>query len=326
MYPDFVCMGFQKCGTTTLYELFHQNPQIALCRDVKEPMYYRVPMISILGRGKVYYRKRYFGHIEEDDPRIRGEINAGLTFNGCAAKLRRNLSPDTKMIFMLRNPVERSYSAYKYFLARGFLPTDAVETDLALGHAKGFDHYVHTVLDSPECRGEIMDKRLKYLVFSQSNYAACVEEYLDGFDRANMRFAIFEEFVRDQHRACRELYDFLGVEDSPDIRYGLKINCGNERTVSAKKAHRLLVAKGVYYAFYDFLAMTHWAPGLYRRFYRHYEKVRGSAMVPDTDTGKLLPETRAFLEKYFDEDVRRTEEITGRPLREIWHWGREKCK
>ncbi|MCC8151559.1 MAG: sulfotransferase domain-containing protein [Lachnospiraceae bacterium] len=319
-YPDFVCMGFQKCGTTTLYELLHQHPQIALCRDVKEPMYYRVPFISVLGFGKFYYRRRYFGHLKKGDPRLRGEVNAGLTFNGCAAKMRRNLSPDTKMIFMLRDPVERSYSAYKYFLARGFLPAEVMEDDVRLGHAAGFDRYVHSVLEASELRNRIMKKRLKYLVLSQSNYAACVEEYLPSFDRSNMKFVIFEEFVRDQHQSCRELYRFLGVEDAEGISYGLVVNSGNERAVSAKSARSFMVAKGVNYALYDFLAMNCWAPKLYRGFRRWYEKIREQSLIPDTDHSSLLSETRTYLREYFAEDVRRMEEITGRNLREIWKW------
>ncbi len=319
-YPDFVCMGFQKCGTTTLYELLHQHPQIALCRDVKEPMYYRVPIVSVIGRGKIFYKKRYFGHLAEDDPRLKGEVNAGLTFSGCAAKLKKNMSRDTKMIFMLRDPVGRSYSAYKYFLARGFLPTKAVEDDQRLGHAEGFDRYVHSVLDSPGQRGKIMKKRLKYLVLSQSNYAACMEEYFDTFDRENMKFVIFEEFVRDEHRACQEIYDFLGVDDVEGIHYGLVVNSGNERAVSAGKAHRYMVIKGMNYGLYEMLAMPYWAPRLYRFFRKHYDRFRAACLMPDDDNSKVLPETRAYLQEYFSEDVRRAEAITGRELRKIWGW------
>lgn len=319
--PDFVCMGFQKCGTSTLYELLHQHPQIALCSDVKEPMYYRVPVWSTLFWGKVGYRVRYFRYVKKGDPRLKGEVNAGLTFNGCAKKIIRNFSPDTKMIFMLRNPVDRSYSAYKYFLARGFLPEEAVEDDRRLGHAAGFDRYVHTVLDNPASRNEIMEKRMKYLVLSQSNYAACIGEYLPAFDRKNMKFIVFEDFVRDEHRICRELYEFLGIDDVEDIQYGLAVNPGNERAVSARLARRFMIIKGWNYFFYDLCAMKHWNPIFYRCFRGYYDRLREKTLVPDTDGAKLLPETRIFLERYFDEDVAKTAEMTGLDLKSVWKWG-----
>ncbi len=319
-YPDFVCMGFQKCGTTTLYELLEQHPGVALCRDVKEPMYYRVPVASVIGGGKRYYKKRYFGHLSPADSRILGEANAGLTFSGCAKKLKKNLPSDTKLIFMFRDPIERSYSAYKYFLARGFLPKDVWEFDKENGHGAGFDFYVRSVLDSPKERNQIMKKRLKYLVLSQSNYGTCIKEYTDFVEDARIRFVLFEEFVKDEQAACRALYEFIGVSDVEGIGYGLASNTGHQRATSARAAKKFYWAKGARYLFFDLLAMTYWAPGLYKRFFRHFEKVRREVLVEDADHGKVLPETRQYLEAYFDPEMQLAEEITGRPLRALWNW------
>ncbi len=317
--PDFICMGFQKCGTTTLFEILNQHPQVALCRDVKEPMYYRVPVASFIGRGR-FYRWRYFGHIEEGDPRLVGEVNAGLTFTHCARKLARDLDHDTKMIFMMRNPVDRSYSAYKYFLARGFLPNEAVEADARMGHAQGFDAYVHGVLDDPRRRGKIMDKRLKYLVLSQSNYATCIEEYLDcGFSRENMKFVLFEDFVRDQHAACLDLYGFLGLEEFEGINYAVRANEGKRRAVSGPKAERAKVIKGWKYFFHEFACMQRWAPNLYQRYADFCARYRAGAIVEDmAPEQKVLPETRAFLMEYFKDEIARVQQITGLNVRKAW--------
>ncbi len=162
-FPQFICMGFQKSGTTTLFEILRQHPDIALCRDVKEPMYYRVFVLRALG-GTWYYRKRYFGHLKTwgSETRMVGEINAGLTFTHCAQKLCHDLPPETKLIFMMREPVARTYSAYKYFLARGYMSEEVVRDDAENGHAAAFDRYVRSVLEDPEQRSEIMKKRLEY--------------------------------------------------------------------------------------------------------------------------------------------------------------------
>ncbi len=319
-YPDFVCMGFQKCATTTLYDLLKQHPQIVLCRDVKEPMYYRVPLFSFFGQGKRFYKWRYFGHVEEGDKRLKGEVNAGLTFTNCAKKVSRNMPPDTKMIFMMRNPVDRSYSSYKYFLARGFLTRDAVKYDIEHGHAAGFDHYVHDVLDNPKKRSKVMDKRFKYLVFSQSNYAACIREFLSTYDVKNMNFVIFEDFVRHEHEQCREIYSFLGIEDAPDIQYDLQSNESAEKPVSPVKSKCFMFLKGCNHFLYDLCCITHWSPWLYDKFRLGYNKARSKCLAEDTDRSKVLPETRAYLKKYYDADVRDLEQLTARDLRTIWNW------
>ncbi|MCC8067789.1 MAG: sulfotransferase domain-containing protein, partial [Clostridiales bacterium] len=230
-----------------------------------------------------------------------------------------DFSPDTKMIFMMRNPVERSYSSYKYFLARGFLPANAVEDDQKYGHAVAFDRYVHSVLDDRVQERQIMRKRLKYLVFSQSKYATCIEEYLRYFPKENMRFVFFEEFVRDEKEACRELFDFIGINEDESIDYSIRANEGNERAVSGSQAKRLQILKGFNYGFYEFAAMTYWAPGLYRRFRDYYDRERGKCLIPDKDKSPMLPETRKYLEQYYAEEVRKVEHLAGRSLAKLWY-------
>ncbi len=316
--PDFLCMGFQKCGTTTLHGIFRQHPQIALCRDVKEPMYYRVPIMSFIGRGNFYYRHRYFGHLSPEDPRLRGEINAGLTYTFCVKRMRGNIPKDTKMIFMLRNPITRSFSAYKYFLARGFLPIEMVGYDQEHGHAEGFDHYVHWVLDNPTRRKEVMKKQFKYMALSQSNYGYCIRAYLDDYSLENMRFVIFEEFVKDQHKACLELYDFLGIEDDPDIDYDIRLNEGAERSTDGKLSRQFMVIKGLNHFLLDLMGLEHWAPKLSDRFIGYYNRKHEACLVEDTDTSKPLPETRAYLTEYFLPDILETEALTKRDLQTLW--------
>lgn len=317
-FPQFICLGFQKSGTTTLYEILNQHPDVVLTRDVKEPMYYRVLAVDALLGKKWFYEHRYWRHVKSGDNRLRGEVNAGLTFSHCAHKIIRDMPRDMKLIFMMREPVARSYSAYKYFLARGFLPEWVVDYDFAHGHAQAFDRYVHAVLEDSKQRGDIMRKRLEYLVLSQSNYATCVEEYLQGYSLDQVKPIFFEEFVTDQRAACLDLFEFLGLEDSPEVDYDIHSNEGRERPCSWKAAHREHVAKGWSYGFREFAVMEYWGEDVYQVWDQFHRKVRSAAMEPDWDCTRLLPETRAYLQEYFDDEVRRLERIFGRDLSQLW--------
>ncbi|MCD7717239.1 MAG: sulfotransferase domain-containing protein [Lachnospiraceae bacterium] len=316
--PEFLCMGFQKCGTTTLFEILKQHKDIVLCRDVKEPMYYRVEGLWFFGR-KWYYKRRYYGHIAVDDPRRCGEVNAGLTFTGCAKKICHDFSSDTKLIFMMRNPVDRAYSAYKYFLARGFLPKGAVHEDQKYGHAEAFDRYVHSVLDDPAQEKQIMRKRLKYLVFSQSRYYSCIQEYLGTFPKENIHLVFFEEFVRDEKSACRELFDFIGIEEDENVDCSIRANEGNERATSDDAAKKFQIIKGFHYGFYEFVALTYWLPDAYKKFRGYYDRKREETLLPDEDKSVMLPQTREYLEAYFAGEVRQIERLSGRSLDKLWY-------
>ena len=316
-FTDFFCIGFQKCGTSTLYELLNKHPEVVLCQDVKEPMYYRVRGLRpVFGKG--FYEHRYFGHVPEGDTRLKGEVNAGLTYTTCADKIGKDFGPDAKLIFMMREPVSRSYSAYKYFLARGFLTKNDYETDAKYGHAKGFDIYAHKILDNTRRRAKIMKKRLKYLVFSQSQYAQCIREYLAYFPKENMKFILFEDFTKDQHKSCREIYDFIGIDDNNDVPYGLHVNEYNGKAVSANWATGLLLMKGINYLLYEFLWFKKRFPKLYDAFHKKFLYVREHSMEPDNDKDPVLPETRKYLNAYYEPMVRDLEEITGFDLKEVW--------
>lgn len=315
--PDFICVGFQKSGTTTLYEILKQHTGVILCRDVKEPMYYRVKGLHAIG-GKRYYWWRYFGHVKPDESRLIGEVNAGLTFTGCAKKICRDFSAETKLIFMMRNPADRAYSAYKYFLARGFLPVRTVTEDLKYGHAVAFEHYVHEILDHHRHRQKIMRKRLKYLVFSQSNYGTCIQEFEERFPDKHLVF--FEDFIQNQKKGSEDILQFLGIDEDQGIDYTVCANEGNERAVSGWRAKQLIIVKGVRYALKEFLFMPHWAPGLYGRFEGLYGKIRKKCLVQDEDQSQMLSETRRYLNAYFAEEIKKIEKLSGRDLSEIWHY------
>ena len=399
---SFICIGFQKCGTTSLYDLLKQHPDIYLTEDVKEPMFYRVPFVrQILGRD--WYRHRYFGHLEEagrmapdarrrasenvglltgrrgsaaaagasaagssaagssateedsaaaqkkispasapaqtdvssvwkpeaevfvsrssdgqPSPLYPGEINAGLGFNGCARLLGKDFSPKTKLIFMMRDPADRCYSAYKYFLALGFLPMSVVADDKKRGHAAAFDSYVRSVLFNPRRRKEIMRHRMKYLCFSQGNYAYCIQEYLRYFPRENMKLVFFEEFVRDEERVTKDILDFLQIPQDPDMTWNVKSNETNFRAASPFRSKIMYLLQGTYYTTFEFLNMKRSCPGFFRNFMAFYDWTMDKCTRPETDNSKMLPSTRKLLNRYYRSQIRQVEELAGRSVPERW--------
>ena len=394
---SFICIGFQKCGTTSLYDLLKQHPDIYLTEDVKEPMFYRVPFVrQIFGRD--WYRKRYFGHLEEarrmtpderrrasenvglltgrrgsaaaagasaagssaaeedsaaaqeksspasapaqtdgssvwkpeaevsvsrssdgqPSPLYPGEINAGLGFNGCARLLGKDFSPKTKLIFMMRDPADRCYSAYKYLLALGFLPMSVVADDKKRGHAAAFDSYVRSVLFNPRRRKEIMKHRMKYLCFSQGNYAYCIQEYLRYFPRENMKFVFFEEFVRDEERITKDILGFLQISQDPDMTWNVKSNETNFRAASPFCSKIMYLLQGAYYTTFEFLNIKRCCPAFFRNFMTFYDWTTDKCTRPETDTSKMLPSTRKLLNRYYRSQIRQVEDLAGRSVPERW--------
>lgn len=316
MKPAFICIGFQKCGTTSLYDILRQHEGICLTEGVKEPMFYRVPLFRFF-LGEKWYEKRYFGHVRPEDGRMAGEVNAGLGFQGCAAKIGKDFLEETRLIFLMRDPADRCYSAYKYFLALGFLPCRTVRDDKKRGHAAAFDRYVNSILHSRFHRKGIMIRRLKYLCFSQGNYAWCIEEYLKYFPKENMKFVFFEELIEDEQRVAEDILDFIRVEKNSGINYNIKSNESVFCAVSPLRSKVIYLFQGVYHILIDFLHLGRFPKvrHVLRKFFRW---IQNMCIQRDADRSKMFPQTRRILNRYYQDEIARLEELIGRKVPESW--------
>lgn len=130
--PSFVMVGAQRAGTTSLYRALMAHPQVHSANFHKGVNYFDVN----------YHRdfSWYRGHFPTTASlRARSNDAAPVTFEAsgyymwhpCAPeRLARHL-PEVKVVAMLRDPVERAFSAWKHEHARGF-ETESFERGLEL--------------------------------------------------------------------------------------------------------------------------------------------------------------------------------------------------
>lgn len=105
--PDFLIIGTQRGGTTSLYEYLCRHPQVAAAAE-KEIHYFDFQ----LSRGPAWYR----AHFPWRWPlrrRITGEASPFYLFHPRAPQAVQALAPHARLIVMLRNPVDRAHSHYR---------------------------------------------------------------------------------------------------------------------------------------------------------------------------------------------------------------------
>lgn len=121
--PSFILVGAQRAGTTSLFRALMSHPLIYSANYHKGVNYFDVNY----ERGLSWYQG-HFPTVASLRRRTRGASGEPITFEAsgyymfhpCAAeRLARHL-PDVKILAMLRDPVERAYSAHKHELARGY--------------------------------------------------------------------------------------------------------------------------------------------------------------------------------------------------------------
>lgn len=121
--PSFILVGAQRAGTTSLFRALMSHPLIHSANFHKGVNYFDVNY----GRGFAWYQG-HFPTAAYLRARSRGVTGAPITFEAsgyymfhpCAAERMARHLPDVRILAMLRDPVERAWSAYKHELARGF--------------------------------------------------------------------------------------------------------------------------------------------------------------------------------------------------------------
>src|SRR5258708_2254702 len=104
MKPNFIGIGVMKAATTWLWHQLYAHPQVALLNQ-KELHYFD----QLLMTPEQYLEK--FSIIP--DEYITGEITPSYLSVPHAPILARSICPDTKLLVILRNPVDRAFSQWK---------------------------------------------------------------------------------------------------------------------------------------------------------------------------------------------------------------------
>lgn len=136
--PSFILVGAQRAGTTSLFRALMSHPLVHSANYHKGVNYFDINYHRDFG-----WYQGHFPTTATLAKRTRDIAGTPMTFEAsgyymfhpCAAeRLARHL-PDVKILAMLRDPIERAYSAHKHELARGF-ETEPFEGALELEDAR----------------------------------------------------------------------------------------------------------------------------------------------------------------------------------------------
>ena len=114
--PDFAVIGAAKCGTTFFYDLLARHPYVEHAA-FKEPHYFDHLFEE---EGEDWYRRCFPRPRWKDGRRtITGEATPGYLFHPLVPKRMARVTPQACLIALLRNPVDRTHSAYHHRVREG---------------------------------------------------------------------------------------------------------------------------------------------------------------------------------------------------------------
>ena len=186
--PDFLGIGAQKAGTSWLCEMLRVHPQVAFPGG-KEVHFWDWHY----DRGLDWYRGLF-----ADAPADRkvGDITPGYAvLTPPAIRTVRQAMPDARLIFMVRNPIERAWSAAVMILRWALMAPEEVS-----------DAWFIDVFRSQQSLG-------------RGDYAACLAAWLREYPPEQFLIAFYDDIARAPRPLLAGVCRHIGIGIAPDARW-----------------------------------------------------------------------------------------------------------
>lgn len=201
--PDFLVVGAQKSGTTTLFVLLTKHPQLFLPAR-KEVQFFSSPILY--PKGLNWYAREFFTACP--DGKLAGEVSPQYMYSTQIAQRVHDGLPEAKIIAILRDPIDRAWSHYQMTCRR---EQERRPPEEAFAAAFVTDE---TDTEAPETA--------RYFQFS--DYERVLSEYLRLYGRKNMLVLFQEDLDRQPKAVLRRVYDFLGIEEAIPENVGVRVH------------------------------------------------------------------------------------------------------
>ena len=206
--PDFVIIGAQKAGTTSLYNFIIRHPTIAPASR-KEIDYFSMRYYL----GELWYRSNFPTNLSRrrfykktGQKLLSGEASPSYLFYPRVSSRMREDLPDAKLIVILRNPVDRAYSHYQHTLR---------QNNETLSFEKAIE------LEEKRCVGEreqmikdpdfVSNDYRRYSYLSIGVYADHLENWFKHYDRKRFLILTTEDLRKNPQQILKQVFDFLEV-------------------------------------------------------------------------------------------------------------------
>jgi hypothetical protein len=181
--PNLIVIGAAKCGTTSLHEYLDEHPQISMSRE--KELHFFVDRKN-WGRGLAWYESHF-----DPSARVRGESSPGYSafplYRGVPERMAETI-PDAKLIYLVRDPVERIVS-----------------------------HYTHRTVNWPKMptlEKALADPHLREWLVTPSRYWLQLEQYLARFPSEQILVVDSDELRASRVDVLARIFAFLGVDSA----------------------------------------------------------------------------------------------------------------
>jgi len=199
--PDFMIIGTQKGGTSTLHNLLSAHPHIYMSNP-KELHFFDLNY----KKGVPWYADHF---AEAAAAQHVGESTPYYLFHPGVPALVAKHMPNCKFVVLLRNPVSRAYSHYQMIKKLGFETAPTFEDALAQEASR-------VAGEEKKLLADPLYTSFSHQYFSYASrgmYAAQLQRWFKFFKRDQFLVLQSEDFFAQPQAALKKIYQFLGVDE-----------------------------------------------------------------------------------------------------------------
>ncbi len=287
--PNFFLVGAAKAGTTSMNNYLSKHPDIFLL-PVKDYGYFNKD-INPFFKSKTEYLKQF--DKASTYSRV-GESCVWYLYSEIAAKNIKKFNPKSKIIIMLRNPVDMIYSYHNQLIY------------ILLEDITDFGKALEAESERKKELKKIGDDKLKYLLYTKlGKLSQQVERYLDKFERDNIKIIVFDDFVKDTSKLYKETLRFLDVDDT--FTPNFKVFNPNKKAV-VSSLNKLIYQQPKWFNKIVYTLLPD--PSIREKIVRIILKLT----TKKTSRPKMNNALKKKLKKEFKQDVKKLEKIISRDL------------
>lgn len=291
---DFLLVGFTKCGTTSLYRALRDIDEIYLS-DKKESVYFSwCDKVEDSEKKLINY---YLSSIKKNQ--VVGMIEPSFFYY--AKQVHKLFGNNIKIIFLMRNPVEATFSEFKMRVRQGRGELQEAYKKSGKFYEEMFDEHFE------RCTNEGV---------LPHEYIYWIKNFQKYYKREQIKIIFFEEMIKEPDKIINDILKFIGVlniytnKNFPYVNEGNFVMADEHGYIVAKRMMELIV-KRRYMEMEDIQEIY--------KSQSYYEVINNQFEAAEKLYGvKMTDKQRKKLENYFNESVRRLEKYLDKDLSNIW--------
>lgn len=191
--PDFLIVGAQKGGTSSLYFYLKFHPNIK--RPIKKEIHYFNIYFS---KGLKWYKAHF---PLQSEKYLTGEASPDYLFHPETPQRVKALNSNMKLILLMRDPIERAYSAYQMNKRMGIDPRAT------------FEDAVQFELEHQEEFKEVYNyEKHNFFYLERGLYAKQLKNWTASFDEDQILLIKSKDFFSQTKNVLLKTYEFLNIE------------------------------------------------------------------------------------------------------------------